>query len=66
MCQDFLFRILATVYLEKETFYNRYEMFMWTSKIDEIKWKPIFINHPESNLLGIQTSFKGIYFVFKT
>ena len=58
------FRILATVYMEKNPFIikSRYEMFMWTSNIHEINWKPIFINQPETNIIGIQTSFKGILF----
>ena len=61
---DGSFRILATVYMEKNPFIikSRYEMFMWTSNIHKINWKPIFINQPETNILGIQTSFKGILF----
>ena len=47
--------------MEKNPFIikSRYEMFMWTSNIHEINWKPIFINQPETNIIGIQTSFKG-------
>ena len=57
----FFFRILATFYT-REKIYNtisKYEIYFWTSSIDEIKWKLMKIENLPQYFIGKQTLFRG-------
>ena len=53
--------ILATFYT-REKIYNtisKYEIYFWTSSIDEIKWKLMKIENLPQYFIGKQTLFRG-------
>ena len=57
----FFFRILATFYTREKIYntINKYEIYFWTSSIDEIKWKLMKIENLPQYFIGKQTLFRG-------
>ena len=59
--QLFVPRVLATIYT-REKIYNtvsEYEIYFWTSSMDEIKWKLMKIENLPPYFIGKQIMFRG-------